>query len=59
MKNYEVFYTLNMSDIRSVVVAAKKTVEAMVEVMVRYGKKCIVTDIREKCDKISELLEGV
>ena len=51
MKNYEVFYTLNMSDIRSVVVAAKKTVEAMVEVMVRYGKNCIVTDIKEKCDR--------
>jgi hypothetical protein len=59
MKEYEVSYTLDMGHIKTVVVTASKKVEAMVDVMVRYGKKCIVTDIREKCEKISELLEGV
>ena len=48
LKKYEVSYTLDMEHIQSEVVSAQKKVEAMVEVMVKFGEKCIVTDIKEK-----------
>jgi hypothetical protein len=48
LKTYEVSYTLDMEHIQSEVVSAPKKVEAMVEVMVKFGEKCIVTDIKEK-----------
>lgn len=50
MKEYIVSYTLDMGHIKTVVVTAPKKVEAMVDVMVRYGENCIVTDIKENCE---------